>query len=86
MLSSAKTPQSDDAPEVTVGYEIRKKDVTLVVREYTNERAWCRCSACGDVVPALDRYTKQKLENWLEAHILLFPAEHAKKPRKKPNA
>ncbi|MEM2760253.1 MAG: hypothetical protein QXU32_06745 [Nitrososphaerales archaeon] len=74
MTAASETVES----EVHVGYKIKKKNITLELKEYINDKAWCRCSACGDVVPALENYTKEELENWLDNHIALFPREHAK--------
>ncbi|MEM2785570.1 MAG: hypothetical protein QXU32_07545 [Nitrososphaerales archaeon] len=62
--------------QVPVGYKIQKDGLTLEVKEYSGDRAWCYCSICGYVVPALDHYTEEALESWFAIHISLFPAEH----------
>jgi len=64
--------------DVPTGYKIQKNGLTLEVREYSGDRAWCHCSACGYVVPALDHYTKSELERWFEKHIELFAKDHSR--------
>ncbi|MGH9921364.1 MAG: hypothetical protein ACRD38_01285 [Nitrososphaerales archaeon] len=65
--------------EVATGYKIQKNGLILEVREYSGDRAWCYCSGCGSVVPALEHYTKEALEKWFDLHIALFPKEHSEK-------
>jgi predicted nucleic acid-binding Zn ribbon protein len=76
MLASSKSVGSDDALEVPIGYKMTRKGVTLEVKEFSHDRLWCHCSACGYVIPVLDSYTKEKLESWFDFHIALFAREH----------
>ncbi len=64
--------------EVPIGYKIQKNGLTLEVKQYSGDRAWCYCSACGLVVPALAEYTKSELEEWFGKHIELFSKEHSR--------
>ncbi len=64
--------------EVPAGYKIQKNGLTLEVKQYSGDRSWCSCSGCGVVVPALDHYTKEALENWFDKHIELFAKEHSR--------
>ncbi len=64
--------------QVPIGYKIQKNDLTLEVKKYSGDRAWCYCSACGLVVPALDNYTESKLQEWFNKHIELFAKEHGR--------
>ncbi len=64
--------------EVPTGYKIERDGLTLEVKQYNDNRAWCYCSGCGVVVPALDHYTEEALENWFDKHIELFAKEHSR--------
>ena len=65
--------------QVEVGYKIQKNSLTLELKEYSGDRAWCNCSGCGIVVPALEHYTEEALGKWFDLHIALFPKEHSEK-------
>ena len=65
--------------EVEAGYKIQKNGLTLELKDYSGDRAFCYCSGCGIVVPALEHYTKEALDKWFQNHLSLFPKEHNEK-------
>ncbi len=78
-VKNLKTNIVSDEMSLPVGYKVSRNGLTLEVKQYKGDRAWCLCSACGLVVPAIDKYTKENLEEWFGKHIELFSSEHREK-------